>query len=292
MQYYTGLERNIFIRDGHLVLKVYKESYQNRNYTSGKLWSQNKKYFKYGRVEARFQLPKGRGTWPAIWMMPQSSVYGGWPNSGEIDVMEFVGYQPSTIHGTVHRQAGSGGSGNGSNTSIAGQTDDFHVIRIDWEPGYIKWYLNDQLFHTYNNGFSGSAQWPFDHDFYVILNFAVGGDWGGAQGVDDSIWPQEFIIDYVRVYQKVEGGESDLDPLPVKEKPFTVFRLSKDELKISSSSRMTAKGAIYSLTGQLQTTQAILPGETQINLTGLPEGVYVLTLSDNTTVYSQKFVKF
>jgi beta-glucanase (GH16 family) len=243
-------------------------------------------------VEARFKLPKGRGTWPAIWMMPQSSVYGGWPNSGEIDVMEFVGYQPSTVHGTVHRQAGSGGSGNGSNTSIAGQTDDFHVIRIDWEPGYIKWYLNDQLFHTYNNGFTGSAQWPFDQDFYVILNFAVGGNWGGAQGVDDSIWPQEFIIDYVRVYQKVEGGETNLDPLPAKENPFVVSRFSKNELKITSSSRTTAKGAIYSLTGQLQTIQMIAPGETQVNLTGLPEGIYILTLSDSTQVYSQKFVKF
>ncbi|MDR2690694.1 MAG: family 16 glycosylhydrolase [Dysgonamonadaceae bacterium] len=204
LQYYTGLPKNIFTRDGNLVLKAYKEDsvYEWRNYTSGKLWSQNKKTVKYGRVEARFKLPKGRGTWPAIWMMPQDDAYGVWPNSGEIDIMEFVGYEIDKVYGTVHRGAGSGSNGAGNYTSI-GNTDEFHVVRIDWEPGYIKWYLDGRHFHTYYNINKGSNQWPFDREFYVILNFAVGGNWGGAGGVDDAIWPQEFLIDYVRVYQKI-----------------------------------------------------------------------------------------
>jgi beta-glucanase (GH16 family) len=289
LQFYTGLEKNIFVRDGNLVLKAYKEPYQNREYTSGKLWTQNKKDIKYGRIEARFKLPEGRGTWPAIWMMPQNSAYGGWPNSGEIDIMEFVGYDANKVYGTVHRGVGSGGNGNGANTSIAGKTDDFHVIRIDWEPGYIKWYLNDQLFHTYNNAFAGSAQWPFDQEFYLILNFAVGGDWGGAQGVDENIWPQEFLIDYVRVYQKSEKTTIR----QIKNTPFSVSSFSKDELIFNSSSQYPLNINIYSLSGQKQWSKNTTPNdsETIINISGLSKGFYIITVSDKIHSYSQKIIK-
>jgi beta-glucanase (GH16 family) len=287
LQYYTGLEKNIFVRDGNLVLKAYKENYQNREYTSGKLWSQNKKYIKYGRVEVRFKLPKGRGTWPAIWMMPQYSIYGGWPNSGEIDIMEFVGYDAGKIHGTVHRGSGSGGNGNGNNTSIAGKIDDFHVIRIDWEPGYIKWYLNDQLFHTYNNAFTGSAQWPFDQEFYVILNFAVGGNWGGAQGVDENIWPQEFLIDYVRVYQKSEETAVE----PVKNASFSIFPLSNEKLKVTSCSQSPVNINIYSLLGEKKISKNAVVENSTIDISNLYKGIYVVTVSDENYLYSQKIIK-
>ncbi|MDR0863729.1 MAG: family 16 glycosylhydrolase [Candidatus Symbiothrix sp.] len=287
LQYYTGNEKNIFTRDGNLVLKAIKETYNNHNYTSGKLWTQNFRNFKYGRVEARFKLPKGRGTWPAIWMMPTRSVYGGWPNSGEIDIMEFVGYDANKIYGTVHRGAGSGGNGNGSNTSIAGKTDDFHTIRIDWEPGYIKWYLDDELFHTYTNGYAGSAQWPFDQDFYVILNFAVGGDWGGAQGVDESIWPQEFLIDYVRVYQKSE--ETAIKN--VKSEPFSIVPASKNELEIYSSSLFPLSMTVYSLNGQKRLSKTGNQGSNQMNIASLPAGVYIIAVSDGAEFYSQKIIK-
>jgi beta-glucanase (GH16 family) len=289
LQYYTGLEKNIFTRDGSLVLKAYKETYKNCGYTSGKIWGRDRAYFKYGRVEARFKLPKGRGTWPAIWMMPQRSMYGGWPNSGEIDVMEFVGYQPSTIHATVHRGAGSGSNGNGSNTSIAGKTDDFHTIRIDWEPGYIKWYLNDQLLHTYNNGFAGSAQWPFDQEFYVILNFAVGGNWGGAQGIDDSIWPQEFLIDYVRVYQKSEEVAIET-PAASADSPFAVFQHSGNEWEAVASAARPATLTVYSLSGRVILTQTVA-GSATVDVSKLSRGAYIVTLEDGTATYSQKMIK-
>jgi beta-glucanase (GH16 family) len=287
LQYYTGNSNNIFTRDGNLVLKAIKETYNGHAYTSGKLWTQNFRNFKYGRVEARFKLPKGRGTWPAIWMMPANSVYGGWPNSGEIDVMEFVGYDANKIYGTVHRGAGSGGNGNGNSISIAGKTDDFHTIRIDWEPGYIKWYLDDQLFHTYNNGYAGTAQWPFDQDFYVILNFAVGGDWGGAQGVDANIWPQEFLIDYVRVYQKSE----ETGVKEIKNDLFTLSSFSKDELEITSFSPSALIINLYSLSGQKQLSQTINQGSNPINITSLPVGVYIISVSDGIQYYSQKIIK-
>jgi beta-glucanase (GH16 family) len=287
LQYYTGAEKNIFTRDGNLVLKAIKETYNGHDYTSGKLWTQKFKNFKYGRIEARFKLPKGRGTWPAIWMMPTSSVYGGWPNSGEIDVMEFVGYDANRIYGTVHRGAGSGGNGDGSNISIAGKTDEYQVIRIDWEPGYIKWYLNDKLFHTYNNGYAGSAQWPFDQNFYVILNFAVGGDWGGAQGVDANIWPQEFLIDYVRVYQKSE--ETAIKN--VKSERFSIVPASKNELDIYSSSLLPLSITIYSLNGQKRLSKTAVTGDSRINISTLSEGAYIVSVSDGVELYSQKIIK-
>ncbi|MDR0546004.1 MAG: family 16 glycosylhydrolase [Dysgonamonadaceae bacterium] len=286
LQYYTGNANNIFTRDGKLVLKAIKENYQNHAYTSGKLWTQQFKNFTYGRVEARFKLPKGRGTWPAIWMMPTQSAYGGWPNSGEIDVMEFVGYDANRIYGTVHRGAGSGGNGDGNNTSIAGKTDDYHTIRIDWEPGYIKWYLNGQLFHTYTNGYAGTAQWPFDKDFYVILNFAVGGDWGGAQGVDESIWPQEFLIDYVRVYQK--STETALKN--AGNEVFTISSLNSGELEIKASS-YPFNIDIYSVSGQKQLSQQVNVENTKIDISSLSLGVYVISISDGNEVHSQKIIK-
>lgn len=287
LQYYTGLKKNIFTRDGNLVLKTYKELYQNHGYTSGKLWSKDKKFIKYGRVEARFKLPKGRGTWPAIWMMPQSSVYGEWPHSGEIDMMEFVGYDAGKVYGAVHRSTKWGNNGSEGNASIVETADNFHIIRIDWEPGYIKWYLDGQLFYRYNNAFTGSAQWPFDQEFYVILNFAVGGSWGGAQGIDDNIWPQEFLIDYVRVYQKSE----DTAVQPVKNTLFSVYALSKEKLKITSLARLPVHVNIYSLTGEKRISKKAVTGDFTVDISGLSQGIYIITVSDGNDSYSHKIIK-
>jgi len=280
LQYYTGNSKNIFTRDGFLVLKAFKENYSGHSYTSGKLWSMSKVFFTYGRVEARFKVPQGRGAWPAIWMMPQSSVYGGWPHSGEIDMLEYVGYQPNTFYGTVHRGAGSGSAGNGN--SITKNDNDFHTIRIDWEPGYIKWYLDDELFHTYNNAYTNTAQWPFDQDFYLILNFAVGGDWGGAMGVDESIFPQEFLIDYVRVYQ--HECVTSLEKNTISDKT-AFFQISGNVLKINSEK--FTNGKIYSITGN-----EILSFQQQnVDISVLPKGVYIVAIKENGVSSSAKFVK-
>jgi beta-glucanase (GH16 family) len=288
LQYYTGLPRNIYTENGDLVLKVYKEYYkgpdgQEREYTSGKIWGQGKKFFKYGRVEASYKLPHGKGTWPAIWMMPQSSVYGGWPNSGEIDIMEFVGYQPNLVHCTVHRGAGSGGNGSGSNMAINDQ--EYNVMRIDWEPGYIKWYSNDKLVHTYNNAYSGSSQWPFDQAFYIILNFAVGGDWGGQQGVDDSIWPQEFRIDYIRVYYKDPnaGVKTDDASPPVQ------IAQQRGKMQITSQTGRALQLNICDLQGK-QIIRKTLTGGATVSTPTLPAGIYIVSASDNENTFTQKTV--
>lgn len=285
LQYYTGTSNNIFTRDGCLVIKAIKEDYGGRHYTSGKIWTRDKKFFTYGRVEVRFKLPAGRGTWPAIWMMPQNSIYGTWPYSGEVDIMEFVGYQPYSIFGTVHRGVGSGSDGAGSNITMS-DPNAFHTIRIDWEPGYIKWYFDETLFFTYNNLWSGSMQWPFDQDFYVILNFAIGGNWGGAQGVDDSIFPQEFLIDYVRVYQKVPTSNNDMQ---TNEGYKILF--NNNILTVTSAKGLPFGVIVYSVKGQKLFEQNGYKNTAEINMSGFNDNLYIVNVTDSTTTFSHKIVK-
>lgn len=206
LQYYTNSTKNCFIEDGVLNIKAIKEPQSNFSYTSSRITTARKADFKYGRFEARMIIPSGRGIWPAFWMMPTNSVYGGWPNSGEIDIMEHVGYDPNKIHCTVHNQDGNGGNGRQKGSSII--LDDiytnYHVYAVEWFPDAMKFYVDDKLVFKYSPNTRTQANWPYDQEFYMILNVAVGGNWGGAQGVDTSIFPQTLKVDYVRVYQAVE----------------------------------------------------------------------------------------
>ncbi|NJM25656.1 MAG: glycoside hydrolase family 16 protein, partial [Bacteroidia bacterium] len=158
----------------------------------------------YGRIEVKARLPRGKGTWPAIWMLSTDWLYGGWPASGEIDIMEHVGHDPGVVHGTIHtekynhlKQTQKEGK-----VTIADAQDGFHVYAIDWKENQIDFYTDDNMYHSVTrvdgDDFTG---WPFDKRFHLIMNIAVGGNWGGAQGVDESIWPQRMEVDFVRVYQ-------------------------------------------------------------------------------------------
>ncbi|HWN87950.1 MAG TPA: glycoside hydrolase family 16 protein [Chitinophagaceae bacterium] len=199
LQYYTdGL--NASINGGILKITAKKESYSGKLYTSARMITKNKADWLYGSFEIKAKLPKGRGTWPAIWMLPTESVYGVWPNSGEIDIMEHVGYDLNNVHFTLHANAFYGGNGKGSAKVIATATDDFHLYRLDWAPYGIRGYFDNEKVFEYTNPNSGYASWPYDKKFHMLLNIAVGGTWGGAQGVDDSVFPATMEIDYVRVY--------------------------------------------------------------------------------------------
>lgn len=209
LQYYSP--NNVEIIDGKLVITARKETYSGHSYTSAKLTSLNKGDFKYGRIQVRAKLPTGRGTWPAIWMMPSENMYGGWPNSGEIDIMEYVGYTPNYVHSTIHTTKGNGMNGQqiGYDMNIADPDERFYTYEIIWEPGYIQAYVEGVPYDNpfiyvpeFNQNIPYQYTFPFDQYFYLILNFAIGGNWGGVQGVDDSIFPQQLEIDYVRVYQK------------------------------------------------------------------------------------------
>ncbi|MHA8064388.1 glycoside hydrolase family 16 protein [Aquirufa aurantiipilula] len=205
LQYYTKADLdNAHVENGILTIEAKKESFEGKSYTSARLVTKGKKDFLFGRIEVRAKLPAGRGNWPAIWTLASQSEYGQayWPDNGEIDIMEHVGYDPGVVHSTVHTKSFN----HVINTQKAGitQVPDFdqvfHVYRIDWTPEYIKALIDGKEYFTFQNTRVGWEDWPFDKKQHLLLNIAVGGNWGGQKGVDDSIFPSKMLIDYVRVY--------------------------------------------------------------------------------------------
>ncbi len=203
LQYYTnGL--NASVSNGTLKITARKENYSGRNYTSARMVTKNKGDWRYGRFEIRARLPRGRGTWPAIWMLPTDQAYGGWPKSGEIDIMEHVGFDSNRVHITVHTEAYNHllGTQKSANKLLDNALDSFHVYRVDWTWYGIQGYIDGEKIFEFSNG--GTQQkWPFDQRFHLLMNIAVGGSWGGQQGVDDNAFPTVMEIDYVKVYRFV-----------------------------------------------------------------------------------------
>ena len=204
-QYYTNNTGNVFIEDGHLVIQALIQNYGGADYTSARLVTRNKGDWTYGKVVVRAKLPGGTGTWPAIWMLPTDWSYGGWPNSGEIDVMENVGFSPDVIHGTAHTGDYNWFNGSpppGGSVNLPTATSSFHDYTLEWDEDYLKWYVDDDLYFTFlNDQTSNTATWPFDQRFHLLLNLAVGGTWGGQEGIDNGSFPARMEVDYVRVYE-------------------------------------------------------------------------------------------
>jgi beta-glucanase (GH16 family) len=178
-------------------------------YTSARLITANRFEMAYGRVEARLQVPYGQGLWPAFWMLGNDIGTVGWPQSGELDIMENIGREPATVHGTIHGPGYSGGNGvGGSYTLPSGQlSDEFHLFAIEWEPEVIRWYIDDTNYFTATiNEIPPGTEWVFDHPFFLLLNVAVGGTWPGYPD-DTTVFPQTMTVDYVRVYQAADTAE-------------------------------------------------------------------------------------
>jgi beta-glucanase (GH16 family) len=203
-QYYTNDAKNVRVENGNLIIEAHKDSLNGKAYTSTRIVSKLKGDWRYGRIEVKAKLPKGKGTWPAIWMLSTDWKYGGWPASGEIDIMEHVGYDPGVIHATIHTEAYNHikGTQKEGKVTVADCMDAFHVYAIDWTEDKIDFFIDNKLYHTVirdpQDDFKG---WPFDQRFHLIMNIAVGGNWGGKEGIDDTIWPQRMEVDYVKVYQ-------------------------------------------------------------------------------------------
>ncbi len=203
LQYYTGRSENARVEDGLLIIEARAEEYENNNFTSARIKTQGLKFWRYGRYEARMKLPSGQGIWPAFWLLGTNVRQDGWPICGEIDIMENIGKEPFTLYGTVHAEGYSGENGlSGSIDSAEALSDDFHVYAIEWDEGEIHWFLDDQEYFSISAN-EVPAEWAFDHFFFIILNLAVGGNWPGAPD-DATVFPQQLLVDYVRVYQRSE----------------------------------------------------------------------------------------
>ncbi|WP_395043900.1 family 16 glycosylhydrolase [Flavobacterium sp.] len=195
LQYYTNSSNNVIVQGGNLKITAKAQLLSGSNYTSARLKSENKFEFHYGKVEFRAKMPTGGGTWPALWMLGQNYATNTWPSCGEIDVMEHRGNIPNVIHGTLHYPGHSGGNGITNTTTIADASTQFHIYKAIWTSNSIKFYVDDQLYHSFLN----TSTTPFNSDFFLILNVAMGGTFGGA--IDPAFVQSSMEVDYVRVYQ-------------------------------------------------------------------------------------------
>ena len=195
-QYYTG--DNVTVEDGNLVITARAEQEGDFDYTSARITTKDNFEFTYGRVEARAKLAGGAGTWPAIWMLGSNFDEVGWPQSGEIDIMEYVGNDPGVVHGTVHYPGHSGGGGITGSTSVDNPETEFHLYSVEWTPENIYFLVDNKVFHTVPN----LPDIPFNHDFFLILNVAMGGNLGGE--IDPAFTESSMVIDYVKVFQAEE----------------------------------------------------------------------------------------
>lgn len=211
LQYYSANRlENAEVRDGRLVITARRERLESapdfggQDYTSARLVTRDLHSWTYGFISVRANLPCGVGSWPAIWMLSQG---GGWPIGGEIDIMEHVGHEPTKIYGSLHSQAFNHaiGTGQTGGTDIATACGAFHDYQVHWTPQRIDFLVDGQPFYGVDNDNSGKREhWPFNTPFYLILNVAVGGTWGGAEGVDADAFPQAMEVEYARVYQRPE----------------------------------------------------------------------------------------
>ena len=207
-QSYVDSKDNIILIDGKLYIRAKKESPFDPNnpvYTSGRINTKNKVEVQYGYWEVRAKLPTGVGTWPAIWMLNSNIDTIGWPNCGEIDIMEHVGYDSSRVFFSIHNANMHGDVGGTNQQSIYDFDDnenDFNTYAVEWSESYIKGYVNGILYFHFDKSSELFNDWPYDNPFFLIINLAIGGDWGGVEGIDTSIFPASFIIDYVRMYVK------------------------------------------------------------------------------------------
>jgi len=205
LQFYTA-SGNAWVEGGRLIIEARKQDIEDKNITSARI--RTKASWKYGRIEVRAKIPSGLGVWPAVWMMPVPiSAKNKWPVCGEIDIMEHVAYMKNIVHATVHTGAYNHmkKTQRGGTMLVKNLTDDFHVYSVDWSEREMIFRVDGNIIFTYNPWEDGNnvtdAEWPFNKPFYLILNLAFGGNWGGARGVDMSALPARYEIDYVRVYQ-------------------------------------------------------------------------------------------
>ncbi len=292
LQYYTENRlENARVENGKLIIEAHYELYKEKLYTSARLVSKNKGDWLYGYFEMRAKLPSGRGTWPAFWMLPTDWEYGGWPDSGEIDIMEHVGYDEEMVHATVHTQAYNHMIG--TQVGVAQEVSDcetaYHIYACEWNENEIKMYIDGDLYFSFQNQ-GHWTRWPFDKRFHILLNIAVGGSWGGVEGIDKHAFPSQFSIDYIRVYapgsgpsaiHEREGAAVLVYPNPTKD------ILSIEFPAVHASQELRLK--IFDVLGkQLMDTNLWYTGTAvDINLAQLQSGVYTYSILTKDQIIKQ-----
>lgn len=259
-QFYTDRQENARADGDNLIIEARAEPTSGSSYSSARLKTAGRMAWKYGRVEARAIVPSAEGTWPAIWMLSEDEAYGVWPASGEIDIMEHAGRDPGLIHTSLHLQAGNGLSGNfpTGTKRVSTATTEFHVYAVEWEPREIRFYIDGELVDlrfpgtstqgSYVNPQQGWSDWPYDQPFHILLNVAVGGTFGGST-IDDSAFPAQMLIDYVRVYERT-GTLPDVN-------------LTAVPTSVEAGATLTLEASASDPDGQMEST-ALLQGEITI----------------------------
>jgi beta-glucanase (GH16 family) len=205
LQYYSDQLENVRVEDGCCLITACKEGIDSITSASINTWG--KKDFLYGRIEVRAQIPSALGSWPAIWMLGTNRSELGWPACGEIDIMEHVGYDPDFIHANIHTKAYNHaiGTNKGNRIQVKDPWSDFHIYAVEWFEDHMDFFMDDSLYFSFeNDGAGNNDTWPFDKPHYLLINLAYGGSWGGNEGVDTSLLPLEYKIDYVRYYKRPE----------------------------------------------------------------------------------------
>jgi beta-glucanase (GH16 family) len=207
LEYYTRASlSNAEVSNGSLKLRALRQKMNEREYTSARLVTKGKADFTYGKIEIRAKLPAGRGLWPAIWMLGDNVGTKGWPQCGEIDIMEHVGFDKDSVFGTIHTEAYNHmkGTQKGKKIFISNPYNEYHIYSLEWTPERMDFFLDNTLYNHIQNEHKTTAEWPFDSPFFLLMNIAVGGNLGGKEGIDESVFPATMEVDYIRVYKSAK----------------------------------------------------------------------------------------
>jgi len=274
------------ISDGTLKIKAIKQKYYGMEYVSIRMNTSNS--WTYGYFETRAKLPGGKGVWPAFWMLPKN--FQSWPLDGEIDIMEYVGYDPDVVHASVHTEAYNHkiGTQKTSTKKIVNAETEFHVYGLDWTETRIRGYVDGELYFTFSNDGTGNKKtWPFNAPFYLKLNLAIGGDWGGAMGIDTQIFPSTYEIDYVRVYQKGVTLNQVKD-----EKPFIAnFNNVSNLLLVSVAEQMIHHLLVTDMQGRVLKDFSTTDAVSEIDCSNWAKGIYLLSANSGKRHGNWKFIK-
>ncbi|MEI6575335.1 MAG: family 16 glycosylhydrolase [Bacteroidota bacterium] len=295
IQTYTSVAYNVRQESGNLVIEAHKVG---NAWTSARLISHNKFNFTYGKIEYRAKIPAGIGTWPALWMLGESLFTGaGWPGCGEVDVMEHVGKHQGYIHSSIHTTSSSGNTINTSNTFIYNATTQFHVYAANWTAEKIEFSIDGNIFYTYNPPVKNNATWPFYNPCFIIMNVAMGGNWGSdpqyetnglKNGIDPALSVARMEIDYVRVY----APSSAIEEFPSNDGKTLSFmpNPSNGKIQIKIPAGKKIQGTIYNLTGadvfHFQASNDI----NTFDVSSLPKGMYFITLSAGSSTQTHKLI--